>query len=279
MRHRYHASQFFDRCGGANAFIQRRSRLSSTHDRHELHRHDRRQRHRPADRHLRHRLQPPRARSGRDRPGELERRPAGLPRPPRQPGPGARGTARHRRQPEADRVDHLPGARPADAVRPGGLCRRRGDRPPRSARRAGQHPAADPGRHHPDQCRQRHLGPAGAPAHGRARHRLAGHQRAADPRPASADPGPRRHLPVRRLHAALLARPGRLLFLVPAAPRHPRASPTCGRAWPRAASSCPRPGRSRCHCWRCWWSTTAAPSCWASPTATSRSASTPRPTS
>ena len=46
-----------------------------------------------------------------------------------------------------------------------------------------------------------------------------------------------------------------------------------------AASSCPRPGRWRCHCWRCWWSTTAAPFFWASPTATSRSASTPRPTS
>ena len=64
---------------------------------------------------------------------------------------------------------------------------------------------------------------------------LQAHQRMAGPAIASlvinllqipalllADPGPRRHLPVRRLHAALLARPGRLLFLVPAAPRHPR---------------------------------------------------------
>ena len=86
MRHRCHASQFLDRCGGANALIQRRPRVSSTHDRHELRRDDRRQRHRPADRHLRHRLQPPRARPGGDRPGELERGPARFPHPSLQPG-------------------------------------------------------------------------------------------------------------------------------------------------------------------------------------------------
>ena len=72
VTHRYHADQRFDGCAGSRLRLGRRSRLSSTYHRHQLPRHDRGQRHRPADRHFRHRVQPPGARSGRDRPGERD---------------------------------------------------------------------------------------------------------------------------------------------------------------------------------------------------------------